>query len=260
MQENGATADAKIEETSQMSFFQRLIGIYFEPVKTFQDIGRKASFLGIFIVISIVQMGSGYTLMTRMDRETLIRKSMESFPIKMSEEMINQAVQRDLAQPQTLLRQSFSLAAYPAVILIVSLIIAAVFLVLFIIMGTRTTFKKSLAVTFWGTAPVQILLYLLSIVFMFVKSSDTLEVDPRDNVASNLGAILGSVVNSKSQPALYSFLSSIDLFSFWMIALLAIGFAATSEGRITTKKAATGVIVLWAAWVLIKVGFRALFS
>jgi hypothetical protein len=98
-------------------------------------------------------------------------------------------------------------------------------------------------------------LSLLGILFMFLKDPDTLELDPSSNVVSNLGIL----VARKEHPALSSLLSSIDIFSFWTIFLLAVGFAAASEKRLTRGKAMTGIVILWALVVLVKVGFKALF-
>ena len=55
-----------------------------------------------------------------------------------------------------------------------------------------------------------------------------------------------------------SLFSSIDLFSLWTIILLAIGFAAMSEKKLTPGKAATPIVVLWLIWVLLKMGFWAI--
>lgn len=96
---------------------------------------------------------------------------------------------------------------------------------------------------------------LLAILFMFVRDPDTLELNPAKNVASNLGIL----VSEKAHPVLNSILGSVDLFSFWTIALLSIGFAAVSDRKLTTKKSATMVVLLWAVWVLVKAGWSALF-
>jgi hypothetical protein len=72
-----------------------------------------------------------------------------------------------------------------------------------------------------------------------------------------LSSNLGFLVDSKSA-ALHSILSSLDVFSFWTLALLVIGFAASAR---VSRKAATGVIVaIWALLVLGKAGFAAIFG
>jgi hypothetical protein len=61
---------------------------------------------------------------------------------------------------------------------------------------------------------------------------------------------LGTLVNSKAHPFMASIAGSIDIFSFWQMALLAIGIAAISERKLTVKKSGIGVVSLWAVYVL----------
>jgi hypothetical protein len=105
-------------------------------------------------------------------------------------------------------------------------------------------------------APPGIILTALSLVFMFVKDPADIELNPAGNVASNLGLL----VSDKEHPVINSLLSSIDVFSFWTIFLLSVAFAALSNRSLTVKKAATGVLILWAVWVAGKAGFFALFG
>jgi hypothetical protein len=58
--------------------------------------------------------------------------------------------------------------------------------------------------------------------------------------------------------AVFAFLGSLDLFSFWTIFLLALGFGRASRTR--TGPAAWGVIVPWLLVVLGKVGLAAAFG
>jgi hypothetical protein len=90
---------------------------------------------------------------------------------------------------------------------------------------------------------------ILSIIFMLVKDPQTLDINPAANVVSNLGAL----VSATEHPKLSSLLSSIDIFSVWTIFLLAVGFAACSERKLTTGKAAAGIVVLWLLYVAGKV-------
>jgi len=55
----------------------------------------------------------------------------------------------------------------------------------------------------------------------------------------------------------HSLLDSLDLFSAWMVFLLAAGYAATA--RRSVGSAAVGIVVLWALYVLLKVALAAVF-
>ena len=246
----GAAVPPESAPEAQMGFAQRLVGVTFEPKKTFEDINRKSTWLGVFIMLSVMAMAMNYTLTTRMDRETRIRKSMEMMPIHLSEEQIQQAI----ARPPNV-TEKIGFLFTPLVVLVIFYVLAAIFLLAFVLTGASIPYKKILSTYYWSAAPPTIVSNLLAILFMFVKDPDTLELDPTKNVASNLGLL----VSEKGHPALNSLLRSIDIFSIWTIALLSIGFAAVSERKLTTKKAATIVIVLWLLGVLLKAGYNALF-
>jgi tetratricopeptide (TPR) repeat protein len=119
----------------------------------------------------------------------------------------------------------------------------------------ETAVKKILSVSYWAMAPPSIVMMLLAILFMYVRDPDTLELNPAKNVASNLGML----VSEKAHPVLNSLLGSIDIFSFWTVILLSIGLAAISNRKLTTKKSATVVVLLWVVWILAKAGWSALF-
>jgi hypothetical protein len=143
----------------------------------------------------------------------------------------------------------------PVNLLIAFLILAGIFLLAFVLMGATLTYKKALAVTFWAMAPPAIILTLLAIVFMLVKEPDSLDViDISKNVASNPAV----AVDEKTNPLLHSLLARIDLFSFWTIYLLTLGFATVSGTRL--GKAATVILVLWGLYVVIRVGFSVLMA
>lgn len=244
---NEKTAESVgVPESAEMGFLERLSGIYMEPARTFRNIDRRPSWLGIFLIVCAMAIAVTYVLTARMDRETLIRKQMQSsyariFTQNLTEEQLQAAVSR----PET----AFERYGRPVFIVIGALvtyaILAGIFLLLATIMGASIPFKKSMAVTLWSYGPPGIVVSILSVIFMLVKDPQTLDVDPVNNVVSNPGML----VSASEHPKLASLLSSVDLFSVWTICLLAIGFAACSKGKLTTRKAATGIVVLWLLYV-----------
>jgi len=248
----GGTASAA--GAPAMSFMQRLTGIYFEPQKTFEDIRLRHGWLGIFLIVCVLAMAVNYALTARMDQEMLMRKSLAMNP--MTKNMTEEQIQQIVSQPRGVFSRYSGIVLAPLAILVSYAVIAGLFLLLFVLMGATLNFKKSLAASIWGMAPPSILLTLLSILFMFIKDPADIEINPANNVASNLGLL----VSEKEHPVLNSLLSSLDVFSFWTIFLLGLGFAALSDRSLTVKKATMGVLILWAVWVLGKAGFYAIFS
>jgi len=241
-------------EAQPMNFVQRLGGVFFEPQKTFEDINRKPSWLGIFLIVCALALASMYVLQTRMDHETYMRKAlrMSSFTRNLPEEQI----QKIVTQPQGAFQRYSQWVFAPVGVLVAYLITAGVFLLVFVLLGAAITFKKSLAISVWGMAPPGIIMTLLGILFMYVKDPETLDLNPAGNIASNLGML----VSSKEHPAISSLLSSLDLFSFWTIFLLATGYVAISNRKLTMGKSVAAIVAMWAIWVLGKAGFSALWG
>ena len=246
------TAKDSAQEAPTMSFGQRLSGIFFEPTKTFMDIDRKATWIGIFIIMAILGMVLAYVMMSHMDTEALVRQQMAAR--NMSEDQINQAVAAQQSSPLMRNLKYLGLIVAPIAQIVSYLVIAGVFLLVFVLMGAQLNFKKAFAVTIWGMSPAGIVMSILSIVLIFIKKPETINMT-QGVVMSNLGGL----VDSKAHPVIASLLGSIDIFSLWSIVLLSIGFAVISKKKLTTKKAAVGVVILWAIFVLGKAGWRAIF-
>jgi hypothetical protein len=248
-------------EAPQMTFFQRLIGIFFEPARTFADISRKRSWFGLFVLICVVNLGVNYTMQWRMDPVDAARKGLamsEPFLKKvMSPEqiaLVEAQAEKQAMQPRTLWAEYAPIVTVPLGTYIVYLLLAAIFLLAFMLIGAGISYRKSFTAAIWAMGAPSIVLTLLSVLFIFIKNPLDLDIVPIYNVVSNLGML----VDAKTQPVMNSFLSSIDIFSLWSVVLLSIGFAAVSEQKITAGKAATPIVVLWIIWVLIKMGFWSL--
>ena len=69
--------------------------------------------------------------------------------------------------------------------------------------------------------------------------------------ATNLGALL----DPTGSPVLYALLSSVDVFTFWSLFLMAIGVTCISKVK---RGTAFAVVFGWyGLWVLIKLGLAA---
>jgi len=250
-------------EAAPMTFFERLIGIYFEPAKTFADISRKRSWLFMFLLVCVVTIGVNYTLMWRMDPVDAARKGLamsEPFMKKiMSADqlaMAREQAEKQALQPRTFWAKYAPIVTVPLGMLVAYVVLAAIFLLAYLLTGSGISYAQSFTTTIWGTGPPAIVMTLLSLIFIFVKNPLDLEISPVYNVVSNLGPL----VDEKAQPVLNSLLSSVDLFSIWTVVLLSIGFAAMSTKKLTAGQAAVPIVILWILWILLKMGFWALVS
>ena len=117
--------------------------------------------------------------------------------------------------------------------------------------GAEVTFAQSLAVVVWCFAAFGLVLKPLILLVMALKNEWS--VDPHSVVQASVAALLDKATTSAP---LYALAESLDLFSFWLIALLSIGFGAVI--RKPASSAAWAIVILWAVYVVGKVALAAL--
>jgi hypothetical protein len=132
--------------------------------------------------------------------------------------------------------------------------IAGLYLLVFrFFMGDDIVFRQSLAVVAWTFFPVSVVTTSLTLLTLALKGDWS--IDPRHALQANLALAL----DRESTPrALYTLAESFDIFTFWQLALLSLGFAAATGRRVSS--AAWAVIALWAVWVIAKIGFAFVMS
>jgi hypothetical protein len=89
---------------------------------------------------------------------------------------------------------------------------------------------------------------------LYLKPPGT--VDLENPVATNIAAVLPD----GTAAWLLALCKSFDVFTFWILVLIAIGFAAASPKKLKGSKAFTIAFSVWAVWVVCRVGFAFIFS
>jgi len=227
------------------SAFARIPGTFFSPGRTFEAIARRPTwFLPVAIWI-LLSLAISAVLLPRMDFEKMIRDRFEKSGQKVSDEQLQSIVARQ-KQFAPIFSYFFGGVAPLAVTLLVAVVIWGAFKAF----GWDLTYPQSLGVTAHGFLPG-----VLGAALLLPLLARQERMDPAamgDLLRSNMGFLVG-----RDQKVIHSLLSSIDIFSFWSLALFVIGYAAAAKIR---KGQAAGVIIsLWALFVLGKAGFAALF-
>ena len=119
--------------------------------------------------------------------------------------------------------------------------------------GANTNFSTAFAITSHA-AIVGVVSSILFLVILYLKPPGT--VDLENPLASNLAAFLPE----DAAKWLVALLKSIDIFSFWTLILLAIGFGATNRKKLRGSKAFTIAFSIWAVYVVCHVGGVWIFS
>lgn len=232
----------------ESSAWGRLIGVLVSPVKTFEAIAQKPTWVVALLVLIVVQLGLGAVAAPRFDMEQEIRQNMERRGQEVSDEQLDEILER--ADSFRWIGVAFQAVAAPAVYFLLGLVF---WLLLRFVGDSDFTYPASMAALTHGYMP-WVVATLLSLPLLFARNSLT----PTELRSGLLASNLGVLVPEDASPVLKSLLASVDVFSLWTVALLVIGYAAVARTKRSTV--AWVVVGLWALYVLGKAGFTALFS
>ena len=233
-----------------MSGLARIAGVFFEPGKTFEDIGRRPTWLLPLAIIVLGTIVFTTLLGQHVGWERIVRQQVESS----ARAAQLPAEQRD-AQIAVGARMA-PIFGFASVILIPLgyVITAGILLAMTAMMSGGLKFKQVYAVVCYSGLP-GVLFAILGMVVMFLKKPEDFNVS--NPLMFNVAAYMDPQSTSKF---LYSFSTSMDLFSFWMIFLIATGLKQAAGKRLSFGGALTAVVVPWAIYVLCKSALAGAFS
>ncbi|MBV8730637.1 MAG: YIP1 family protein [Acidobacteriia bacterium] len=228
-----------------MSEASRLIGVFFEPKKTFADIAQRPRWLVpvlIGIVFGLVYL---YFFNTRIGWEPYMHRIMD-----------NNA--RMLQLPPDQRQRIFDMQlrftpifAYVAVLVFVPLTFAvggAIALgIIKGLMGVPIRFKQAVAAFAYASLPRAIYSVLSAVVVLLNKNPDSL--DPQNPFFSNPAALMDPQTSSKF---LYAVASNVDIFVIWVILLTATGLKAAGGKRLSFGGALFAVVLPFVVFTLIR--------
>lgn len=136
---------------------------------------------------------------------------------------------------------------------ILILIVGSVYLFIFrFFFASDVNFRRSLSVV--GHVFLAVSLVTVPLTLLTLALQGDWNVDPRTALQANASLLLDKETTPRP---LWSLAESLDLFSFWGLWLLSLGYGIASSRR--TSGAAPGVLGPWAIYVVAKAGFAALF-
>lgn len=250
-----------VEEPARLGPLSRLTGTLLSPGETFGDVNRKPTWLApmIIAIVTVIASSLFFTWRVHPNWEEITRNQ-----IKKRMEKSNQSITEEQLQQQVNIGKTIA-RFYPIIgaifTPIVYLIVAGIFALGMMLIQAKTTFKKILSVVSWTFAAIGILGTVVMMASLMVRDEEGLRnIDPTQPtgiVPTNLAVFLAS----DASPVIKAIAGSLDIFSIWILILLSIGFAAIAGSRkITTGKAATVVFGFWLVFVVIKVGWAAMFG
>jgi hypothetical protein len=239
------------EPQASISPFGRIIGIFFSPKPTFEDIARKPSWILPVVISTILSIIAMVALNQRMNWRDYVSQQIEKSP---------RASQLSAEQKQ---QQIEGGAKFTPIILYVAgvigpilsvLIIAGVMMLAYnLLAGAGATYSQSLSIIAHAFM-VSLVSTPLFLLVVFLKPFSTVDVE--NPVASNLAAFLPD----DAAKWLVALCKSIDIFSIWILILIAIGFAAVNPRKLKGAKPLVIVFSVWGAFVVIRTLWAFIFS
>lgn len=231
------TSSAPIPEAPPLSEGARIINTFIAPSKTFTDLRRNASWWAPWIIISIVSVAFMYTISRQVGFEQVSRNQVAHS---------SRADQFDRLPPDQQARQlqisSKIIAAFgygnPALILLFFLIETVVLWATFkVAAGAETSFKTAYAILMYAALP-GVIGAILAIISLFAGVSPE-AFDINNPAGTNLAYYLDPESTGRFVRGMAS---AVDVFSWWTIVLIGIGFACTSKVKRST---AIMIVAVW---------------
>lgn len=231
--------------------FARIIGVFFSPKATFEDIVRKPSWVLPVILLTVLSIGVSFSINQRVNWREFMAQQIEKSPqsANMSAEQKEQRIEGG-AKFSPIVTWVIGLCGPILFTLIVALFMWGAYNLLG---GANTDFATSFAIT-THAALTGLVSSPLFILILYLKPPGT--VDMENPIATNLAVLLPD----DSAKWMVALLKSIDIFTFWTLILLAIGFATTNPKKLKGSKAFTIAFSVWAVYVVLRVGSAWIFS
>lgn len=234
-----------------ISPFGRVVGVFFSPKATFQDIVRKPSWVLPVALLTLMSIGVSFVINQRVNWREFMAQQIEKSPraADLSPEQKEQRIEGG-AKITPMITWAIGVCGPILFTLVVALVMWGAFNLLG---GANTNFETSFAITAHA-ALTGLVSSVLIILVLYLKPPGT--VDMENPVATNLAAVLPD----DAAKWLVALLKSIDIFTFWTLILLAIGFATTNPKKLKGSKAFTIAVSVWAVYVVLRVGSAWIFS
>jgi len=239
------------EPQSGISPFGRIIGAFFSPKPTFEDIVRKPNWLLPTVLILLMSLAAVIALNSHFSWRDYISQQIEKSP--RAAQLSAEAKER---QVEISAKYSPAFAYVFALVLPVCgiLVIALVLWGAFSMTGAGLDYKTALAIVSHAVVPASVISTILFITVLFLKPVGMFDLD--NPIATNVAALL----SDDASKWLVALCKNLDLLELWKLVLLSIGFAAVSPKNLPGGKAYSIVFGVFLVYLVLRVGIAFAFS
>jgi len=225
-----------------------LIQIFYDPAAVFAKVRERGFWAVPLIVTALITMIFAFYITRTIGMDNVTRRFFEqhpSFASQLPPDKLEQAIQQS-ASPT---RVAIGAVTGGAMTAILSLIIAAILMVMLSIMDRKPKLPQMLGTVAWASFPFAVIACVMGVLILLVTKDPT-ELDPATLLATNVGAFLDKNTTGKF---MYSLAGSFDVLVIGKVLLLSFGMAKVTG--IGFARALTLVGSLWLVWVLLRGGF-----
>lgn len=234
---------------SGMSEIGRLTGVFFEPKKAFADIAARPRWIVPLLILMIASFG----MASLYSQKGVMRMSVE-------QQMAKSPQVQQLPPDQREQRFEFALKFANIVTYAIPLIIPVMYLVMALvlwgivsgILSAPMRLKQVFAVVTYAQLPSLLMVILTAIVLQLKNPADFNVQNP---LMFNPGAFMDPQTSNKF---VYSLAGSLDLFTIWVLLLVATGLKAAAGRKLSFGGAMFAVFLPWAVIVLGKAAIAGL--
>jgi Yip1 domain len=245
------TPETSTPEVQPLSEPSRIANVYLDPKKAFADIAARPRWIVPIVLMALAALIFIYCFSTHVGWETYFRKIAETNTRmqQMPPEQRETALQMQI-KFGPIFGYIFGVLAVP----VSALVVAGVMLLIIKMMGGSLRYKQMFAISVYSMLPA-LIFTALAIIVMYLKAPEDFNL--QNPLFFNIGAAMEPPPNSGK--FIYSLATSIDLFTFWQMALMAVGISVAIR-KWSFSKALTAVVTPWIIWVLAKSAWAAMFG
>lgn len=225
----------------------RIIGMFFSPKATLEDIVRRPSWIAPLAVIVGLSLAGVIALNSHFDWRGYITQQMEKSPstANLSPEQKQQRIDGGVKMAP-IFAYVFGIPAPIIALLVVALVLWGAYNLM---AGAGVTFAQSFAIVTHAWVPITIIGSFIFLLVLFLKPVGSFDLD--NPVATNLAALLPE----DAAKWLVALGKNIDLFELWKLLLLGMGFAAVNPKKLKGGKSYTIVFGAFLVWVVCRVAW-----
>lgn len=242
-----------------LSAADRIMGMFFEPSRVFQNLRHHPRWFAAFLVIVLFSTIYQLAFTQRMTPEKLATATADKvieggwIPADKQADFRQNAID----EAKSVVGRAVAPLSQAGGAFIFMLALAGLYFLLVMIFGGRLNFFQALSVATYSSLPPLVLQNILGLVLLYIKSPD--DIDPIKGQQRGLvRADLGALFVPAEHPYLYTLAGMIGLFTLYGLWLLTTGLRNTGE-KVSVGTAWTVALLLWFLGVLLALGAAALF-